>query len=87
MNLLARFRSWLKWMGNGRRLESEMETEMRFHIESYAAELVRKGMSQQEAMREARIEFGGIESHKDAMRAAVGIRWWDELGSDQARTG
>jgi predicted permease len=82
MNLLARFRSWLRWMGNGRKLESEMETEIRFHIETYAAELVRKGMSQQEAMRATRIEFGGIESHKDAMRAAVGIRWWGELGSD-----
>src|SRR5690348_17041851 len=82
MNLLARFRSWLRWMGNGRKLERDMETEMRFHIESYAAELVCKGMSQQEAMRAARIEFGGIESHKDAMRAAVGVRWWGELGSD-----
>src|ERR1044071_792798 len=82
MNLLARFRSWLKWIVKGRRLESEMETEMHFHIENYAAELVRKGMSQQEAMREAKIKFGGIESHKDAMRAAVGIRWWGELGSD-----
>jgi predicted permease len=82
MNLPARFLSWLKWMVKGQRLESEMETEMRFHIESYAADLVRKGMSQQEAMREARIEFGGIESHKDATRAAVGIRWWGELGSD-----
>ncbi len=40
MNLLARFRSWLRWMGNRRKLESEMETELRFHIESYAAELV-----------------------------------------------
>lgn len=82
MNLLARFRSWLRWMSNGRKLESEMETEMRFHMESYAAELVRKGISQQEAMRAASLEFGGIESHKDAMRAAVGIRWWGELGSD-----
>jgi predicted permease len=82
MNLPARFRSWLKWITNGRRLESEMETEVRFHLQSYAADLVRKGMSQQEAMREARIKFGGIESHKDAMRAAVGIRWWGELGSD-----
>jgi predicted permease len=82
MNLLTRFRSWLKWMVKGRRLESEMETEARFHLESYAADLVRKGLSQQEAMRRARIEFGGIETHKDAVRAAVGVRWWGELGSD-----
>jgi hypothetical protein len=82
MNLPSRFRSWLKWIINGRRLESEMETEVRFHIESCAADLVREGMAQQEAMRQARIEFGGIESHKDAMRASVGVRWWGELGSD-----
>jgi predicted permease len=60
MNVLTRFRSWLKWI----------------------AELVRKGVSQQEARRQAKIEFGGIESHKDAMRASVGIRWWEELGLD-----
>ena len=82
MNLLTRFRSWLKWMVKRRRLESEMETEARFHLESYAADLVRKGLSQQHAMRRARIEFGGIESHKDAVREAVGVRWWGELGSD-----
>ena len=82
MNLLTRFLSWLKWMVKGQRLESEMETEVHFHLESYAADLVRKGLSQQEAMRKARIEFGGIESHKDAVRAAVGVRWWGELGSD-----
>jgi predicted permease len=82
MNLLTRFVSWLKWMVKGRRLESEMETEAQFHLESYAADLVGEGLSQQEAMRRARIEFGGIESHKDAVRAAVGVRWWSELGSD-----
>jgi predicted permease len=82
MNLLTRFLSWSKWMVKGQRLESEMETEVRFHIESRAADLVRKGFSQQEAMRQARIEFGGIESHKDAVRASVGVRWWGELGSD-----
>ncbi len=82
MNLPARFRSWLKCIVKGRRLESEMETELRFHIESRAEDLVDEGLSQQEAMRRARIEFGGIETHKDAMRAAVGVRWCDELGSD-----
>jgi predicted permease len=82
MNLLTRFLSWLKWMVKGQRLEREMESEAQFHLESYAADLMRKGLSQQEAMRKARIEFGGIESHKDAVRASVGVRWWGELGSD-----
>jgi putative ABC transport system permease protein len=69
-------------MVKGQQLESEMETEVRFHIESRATDLVRKGLSQQDAIRQARIEFGGIESYKDAMRASVGVRWWGELGSD-----
>src|ERR1700683_685238 len=79
---LTRFRSWLKSIAKGQRLESEMEAEVRFHLESYAADLVGQGLSQPEAMRRARIEFGGIESHKDGMRASVGVRWWGELGSD-----
>jgi hypothetical protein len=64
MNLPARFRSWLMWMVKGKHLENEMETEVRFHIESRAADLVRPGLSQPAAMRPAKIEFGGIESHK-----------------------
>jgi hypothetical protein len=82
MRLLARLRSWLRWTGSGKQLESEMETELRFHMESYTADLVRKGVPRQAAMRQARIEFGGVESHKDAIRAALGLRWWDELWAD-----
>jgi hypothetical protein len=70
MRLLARFRSRFKWMLKPRRLEDEMEAEVRFHLESYTADLVRNGVPELEAMRRARIEFGGIESHKDAMRAS-----------------
>jgi hypothetical protein len=82
MKLLAHLRSWLKWIVKPQRLENEMETEVRFHIESYAADLVRSGVSQQEAMRRAHIEFGGIESHKDAVRARLGLRLWGELCAD-----
>ena len=82
MRLYARLRSWFKWMVKSSRLENEMEAEVRFHLESYAADLVRSGVPQQEAMRRARVEFGGIESHKDAIRASLGLRWWDELWID-----
>jgi predicted permease len=82
MKLLARLRSWCKWVVKPQQLESEMETEVRFHIESHAADLVRTGIPQREALRRARIEFGGVESHKDAMRASLGLRLWSELGAD-----
>jgi MacB-like periplasmic core domain len=64
------------------RLEREMQTEVRFQIESYAEDLVRRGLPKQEAMRRARVEFGNIESHKDTVRASLGLRWCDELWSD-----
>jgi predicted permease len=82
MKLFARLRSWCKWMAKSRRLENDMEDEVRFHLESYAADLVRNGVPAPEAMRRARIEFGGIESHKDAIRATLGLRWWNDLGTD-----
>jgi len=82
MNLLARLRSRLKWIAKRRRLEMEMEDEVRFHLESHVDELVRRGVPAAEAKRRARLEFGGIESHKDAMRASVGVRWWDEMWAD-----
>jgi predicted permease len=82
MRLLAQLRSWLKWIVNRSQLETGMEAEVRFHIESYAEDLVRTGVPQQEAMRRARIQFGAIESQKDAIRASLGLRLWDELWAD-----
>jgi predicted permease len=64
------------------RLEQEMEAEVRFHLERRAEDLVRSGVSTEEATRQARVDFGGLESHKDAMRASVGLRLWDDLWSD-----
>ena len=82
MSLWIRLRSWVMWMMRRSRFEREMETEVRFHIESFAEDLIRSGVPGQEAMRRARVEFGGIESHKDAVRASLGLRWWDELWVD-----
>jgi hypothetical protein len=38
-----------------------MDAELRFHIEAYAEDLIRSRAPRSEAMRRARIEFGGIE--------------------------
>jgi predicted permease len=82
MNFLTRLCSWLKWMVKRERLETDLDAEVRFHIDSYSEDLVRSGVPEAEAMRRARIEFGGIESHKDAVRASMGLRWWDDLWND-----
>jgi macrolide transport system ATP-binding/permease protein len=82
MRFLARVRSSLTWMIQRRKRESEMETEVRFHILSYADDLIESGVHAEEANRRARVEFGGVETHKDAMRTAIGLRWLDDLWSD-----
>ena len=64
-NLWTRFGSWLRAIVWRSRLESEMDTELRFHMEAYAQDLVRSGMRPEEAARRARLEFGGIDGAKD----------------------
>ena len=80
--LKARFRSWLRSVRQRTRLETEMEEEIRFHLEARAADLVRGGLEPRKAMRQARLEFGGVESHKDGMRSSLGLRWCDEFWGD-----
>jgi len=69
----SRLRSWLRATGHRARMESEMDAELRFHIEALAADLVRSGVSRQEALRRARLEFGAIERVKEEGREARGI--------------
>ena len=51
-------------------MESEMDTELRFHIEARAEDLMQKGLSRTEAMRRARIEFGGMDQAREECREA-----------------
>lgn len=59
-----------------------MDVELRFHIEAYANDLVRKGLHRQEAMRRARLEFGGIERAKEECREARGVTFFESLAQD-----
>jgi len=64
------------------RMESEMDAELRFHMEAYAEDLVRGGVHREEAMRRARLEFGGIERVKEEGREARGANLIDNLVQD-----
>ena len=78
----SRLRSWLRATGHRARMESEMDAELRFHIEALAADLVRSGLSRQEALRRARLEFGAIERVKEEGREARGVSFADEMMQD-----
>src|SRR6266576_2288407 len=82
MNLWARLRSWLRATLKHSGMESEMDAELRFHVEAYAEDLVRGGVPHHEAMRQARIEFGGIERAKEECRDARGVNFIESLIQD-----
>ncbi len=73
---------FLSYLFHRRRLESEMDAELRFHIDSFTADLIKQGVSPEEAAHRVRIEFGGIEVHKEECRESLGLRLWDELRAD-----
>lgn len=64
------------------RWESELEEELRTHVELRAADLSRPGLAPDEALRRARVELGARESYKDECRRSYGLRWIDEAWQD-----
>ena len=82
MTLPHRLRSWLHATLRRSRLESEMDTELRFHVQSYADDLMRKGVTKDEALRRARLEFGALERAKEECREARGISLTEALLQD-----
>jgi len=82
MTLWSRFRFWLLAILGRTRMESEMDAELRFHIEAFAQDLVRSGVPREEALRRARMEFGGIEQAKEECRDARGVNLLDSLLQD-----
>jgi hypothetical protein len=82
MTFWSRFSSWSRTTFRRSRMENEMDAELRFHIETFADDLVQRGMPRQEAGRRARMEFGGIERVKEEARQARGMHFLDEIGQD-----
>lgn len=82
MRLGNRLRSWLGATLRRSRMESEMDAELRFHIQEHAEDLTRKGVPQQEAMRRARLEFGAIERAKEECREARGVSFLETVLQD-----
>jgi predicted permease len=80
--LLARLRSFLGTLARRRRFEAGMREELQFHVDARADELVASGLSRSEALRRARLEFGGEEAVKEECRQSRGLRAADELRQD-----
>jgi predicted permease len=80
--VLQRIRSWLLAAVWRTRLERDMADEVEFHVEARARDLLRSGLSQDEARRRARLEFGAPERYKEECRESRGLRVLDEFRAD-----
>lgn len=80
--IVAGSKSWLRATTHRGRLETEMDAELAHHLDLLTADLTRAGHSPQEAARRARIALGTQVTHKENMRASLGLRWFDEVRAD-----
>jgi predicted permease len=79
----TRLRSTWRFTRRSPRLETDVQDEMRFHVEMEAERLRREHeLSPQEARRQAYLRFGGVEKYTEARRDVSGRRWVDALVLD-----
>jgi putative ABC transport system permease protein len=74
--------SWLKRLWRRRKVEEELERELRFHLDQHTADLIAQGLDPEEARRMARLAIGGPEQVKEKCRDARGTRWLEDFGYD-----
>jgi hypothetical protein len=82
MKFLAFFRSLIVIVFRPVKISAEMDEELRSHIAHRADDLVREGLSRNEAERRARIEFGGREGYKEESYKALGGNFLPSLLGD-----
>ncbi len=70
------------WRSITPRSDGDIEEEFRFHLEAYEQDLIRQGLTAEEARRKARIDLGQPATQNETYRAAIGLRIFDELGGD-----
>lgn len=76
--LLQRFRSSFA----NPQADSELDAEMESHLAMAIEENMKRGMSEQEAWRQARLQFGGLEQAMQQQREARGLPALDILWQD-----
>ncbi len=82
MKIWRRLRSLRAAIFGRARVESELEAELRFHVEAHAEDLTRAGLSREEAMRQARLKLGGLDRTKEECRDALGVTFVEWLIQD-----
>ena len=82
MRFLHRLASVVRWMVKRKRVEADLDDELRTFVEMAAADQVREGATPAEARRLAALQLGGVEQAKERVRTARPGAWLDAAGRD-----
>jgi putative ABC transport system permease protein len=63
-------------------MERELDDELRFHLERETEKLMRSGLTRDDAARQARLAFGGVERIKDESRDVRGVALLDVMSQN-----
>ena len=63
-------------------VESEADAELRFHFDQQVEKYIKSGLTREEAIRRARLDFGGHEQLKEEIRDARGVNLIETLFQD-----
>jgi predicted permease len=74
--------NWWQRLWKRQEMETQLDKELRFHLEQQTLDLIARGHDPAEAHRLARLEFGGPEQVKEECRDARGTRWLEDLWQD-----
>ena len=64
------------------RIEEELEDELRFHLERQVDKYMRAGMTEERALRQVRLDFGGLAQIKEDCRNARGFSLLETIAKD-----
>jgi hypothetical protein len=65
-----------------RRVESELDEELQFHLEHKIEEGIAAGLSPDEARRRALLAMGGLDQRKEEIRDALRVHWLTDFTDD-----
>lgn len=63
-------------------MERELNEELQAHFDQYVAKLTQSGLSEEEAFRRVRLEFGMLDQVSEECRDVRGVHWVEDLTHD-----
>ena len=77
---MTRLLNLFRWRRD--RLERDLDRELRYHVDRRVDDLIKDGLSEPEARRQASLELGGVPQVQEAVRDTWIWRWLDALVRD-----